>query len=79
MRLVPATDIQISLTADEAVVLFEFLRRYSDQNDLTIVDQAEQRALWNLCCVLERGALAPLAGDWPDLLQHARVRLRDEE
>ncbi len=79
MRLDPATDVQISLTADEAIVLFEFVRRYSDLDDLTIVDQAEQRALWNLCCVLERGALASLAGDWPDLLQRARDRLRDEE
>jgi len=79
MRVDPATDVQISLTADEAVVLFEFVRRYSDLDDLTIVDQAEQRALWNLCCVLERGALAPLAGDWPDLLQQARDRLRDEK
>jgi hypothetical protein len=79
MRVDQATDVQLVLTADEAVVLFEFLRRYSDSNDLTIVDQAEQRALWNLCCVLERGALAPITGDWPVLLQQARARLRDEK
>lgn len=72
-------DVQISLTADEAVVLFEFVRRFSDSDELTIVDQAEQRALWNLCCILERGALAPLVGDWADLLQQARDRLRDEK
>jgi hypothetical protein len=79
MRPDPSTDVQISLTADESVVLFEFVRRFSDSDDLTIVDQAEQRALWNLCCILERGALAPLEGDWPDLLQQARERLRDEK
>lgn len=79
MRADHPTDVQISLTADEAVVLFEFVRRFSDLDDLTIVDQAEQRALWNLCCILERGALAPLSGDWKDLLRQARDRLRDEK
>lgn len=74
-----STDVQISLSADEAIVLFEFLRRFSDSDDLTIVDQAEQRVLWNLCCILERGALTPFTGDWPVLLQQARERLRDEE
>lgn len=79
MRVDPSTDVQISLTADEAIVLFEFVRRYADLDKLTIVDQAEQRALWNLCCVFERGILAPLEGDWADLLQQARDRLRDEK
>ena len=71
--------IQISLTADEAVVLFEIVRRFSDTDLLTIVDQAERRALWNLCCIFERGALSSFAGEWPDLLRQARDRLRDEE
>ena len=79
MEANPSTDVQLSLTADEATVLFEFVRRFSDSGDLTIVDQAEQRVLWNLCCILERGAMAHLQGDWPDLLQQARDGLRDEK
>jgi len=75
----PSPSVQISLTADEAVVLFEFVRRFSDSDVLSIVDRAEQRALWNLCCIFERGALAEIEGDWPDLLHHARDRLRDEQ
>lgn len=78
MTIEPITSIQISLTVDEAVVLFEFVRRFSDSDSLEIVDQAEQRALWNLCCVFERGALSSLEDDWPVLLQQARDRLRDE-
>lgn len=78
MRENSSADVQISLTADEAVVLFEFVRRFSDLNELTIVNQAEERALWNLCCLLEKGSLGPLSGKWPDLLQQARDRLRDE-
>jgi len=33
--------VQISLTADEALVLFEFLSRFEESSELTIVDQAE--------------------------------------
>jgi hypothetical protein len=77
MTTPPAISVQIPLTADEAVVLFEFVRRFSDSNVLTIVDQAEQRALWNLCCIFERGPLGSIEGDWPDLLRQARDRLRD--
>jgi hypothetical protein len=39
--------VQISLTADEALVLFEFLSRFEKSNELSIVDQAEERALSN--------------------------------
>ena len=36
----PNHDVTITLTSDEAVVLFEFLRRFSDTDKLTIEDQA---------------------------------------
>jgi hypothetical protein len=73
-------EIHISLTADEAVVLFEFLRRFSDSDpsELTLIDQAEQRALWNLCCVFEKGALSSIEGDWTTVVRDARDRLRDD-
>lgn len=77
-QISPSTDVQVSLTSDEAIVLFEFVRRFSNSHELTIVDQVEQRVLWNLCCIFERGVMAHLEGDWADLLRHARERLRDE-
>ena len=46
-------DVTVRLNANEALVLFEFLTRYSDEDRLEILDQAEQRALWNLQCSLE--------------------------
>ena len=52
--------IEIKLTGDEAVVLFEFLSRFSDSEQLTIADQAEKRALWNLTCSLEKTLVGPL-------------------
>lgn len=75
----PETSVQISLTSDEAVVLFEFVRRFSESDSLTIVDQSERQALWNLCRIFERGALSSIKGDWPGILHQARDRLRGED
>lgn len=44
--------ITIELMTDEALVLFDLLGRYSDNDKIEIEDQAEQRALWNLECEL---------------------------
>jgi hypothetical protein len=66
-------EVVIRLSVPEAVVLDAFLRRYVETDQLTIVDQAEQRALWNLQCVFEK------VGDpaWPPVEQ-ALATLRDE-
>ncbi len=39
---------RLELTEDEALVLFDFLRRFDDEGSLTIKDQAEECTLWNL-------------------------------
>ena len=73
------TEVHITLTGDEALVLFELLRRYSDSDQLNIVDQAEQRALWNLCCIFETKSVAPFNMEYGQVLSEARARLRDDE
>lgn len=45
--------VTLTLTPNEALVLFEFLSRYTDDGTLSIVDQAEQRVLWDLLAGLE--------------------------
>jgi hypothetical protein len=69
----PDGQVTIRLTVPEAVVLDAFLRRYSDTDKLTVEDQAEQWALWNLQCLFER------EGDpsWPSV-EEARAMLRDQ-
>jgi hypothetical protein len=69
--------VHIELTADEALVLSEFLARYCDSNTLTIEDQAEQRALWNLHCLLEKQLVEPFDPNYSGLVDAARDRLRD--
>jgi hypothetical protein len=71
--------VQIELTTDEALVLFEFLQRFSESDALTLEDQAEQRVLWNLCCVMEKTLSEPFAVNYAELLAQARDRLRDND
>lgn len=71
--------VRIELTGDEALVLFDFLERFSESDKLVLEDQAEQRALWNLTCILEQALAQPFAANYGDLLSQARDRLRDDE
>jgi hypothetical protein len=69
--------LTLQLTPDEALVLYEFLARYSDSDSLETVDQAEQRALWNLHGILERQMVEIFDPDYRKLVAGARERLRD--
>jgi hypothetical protein len=73
-----SAEISISLTCDEALVLFEFLARFRFDQKLKIFDQAEERALWNLHCLLEEKLVEPLKEEYRDLVTEARNRLRDK-
>ncbi len=70
--------VLIPLTADETLVLFEFLQRFSSTDELTIEDQSEQRALWNLCCLFEKHLSVPFDANYTEILQAAQDRLRDD-
>ncbi|MFG2059354.1 hypothetical protein ACGFI9_35620 [Micromonospora sp. NPDC048930] len=55
-------EVVLRLSRDEALVLFEWLYRTDKTtNDFVdlVEDQAEQRALWNLTCLLERELVEP--------------------
>jgi hypothetical protein len=66
------SEVTIRLTVTEAMVLHALLKRYSQTDKLTVEDQAEQRALWNLECLFER-EVSPM---WPTL-EESRESLRD--
>lgn len=71
--------INLSLTKDEAIVLFEFLSRFSNSDSkLTIEDQAEERVLWNVCCELEKILVAPFQENYREILNQAREKVRDK-
>lgn len=69
--------IIIEIGKAQALVLFEFLSRFSDNDELLIRDQAEARVLWDLCCSLEKQLAEPFGPDYVELLQQARDQVRD--
>jgi hypothetical protein len=70
--------VHLQMSADEALVFFEFLSRFADSDQLSIADQAETRTLWNLCGRLERQLSGPFSPRYSELLAQARSRLRDD-
>ena len=71
-------EVKITLTEDEAWVLFELTRRFSDSNKLNIEDQSEERALWNLCCIFEKTLHQEQDIEYTDFIAQCRERLKDE-
>ncbi|MBO0360119.1 hypothetical protein J0X19_19315 [Hymenobacter sp. BT186] len=73
-------EVNIKLTKDEALVLFEFLARFNESDNPTIFeDQAEQRVLWDIECILEKQLVEPFSPYYMDIIKEARNRIRDEE
>lgn len=70
--------IQINLNKDEAIILFEFLSRFSNEDILEISDQSEERVLWNIQCDLEKILSEPFSEKYKEILENARDRIRDE-
>ena len=68
-------EVEIKLTKDEALVLFDVMSRFSNEDKLCIQDQAEERALWNLTCVLEKELAEPFSKNWQSIIEAARSRL----
>lgn len=71
-------EVIVTLTKSEAVVLFDFCSRFSDQGTLSIEDQAEERALWNLEALLERLLPELFLPDYREEVASARDQLRDD-
>jgi hypothetical protein len=72
-----AEQVPLRLSRAHAIVLFEFLSRFSQQERLTIEHQAEERVLWDLCADLERELAEPFRADYADILRGARELVAD--
>ena len=70
-------EIVLRLSESEAWVLFEFVKRFSDTDELKIEDYSERRALWNLCCVFERTLSSANIDDFESFLESCKSKLRD--
>jgi hypothetical protein len=66
----------VQLDPHDALVLFDFVSRFTETDQLSIADPAERAALWNLCAVLESVLVEPLRSDYEVLLRDARSQVR---
>jgi hypothetical protein len=71
--------VTLSLSDAEALVLFEFLSRFANDEVLAIEDQSEARVLWNLQASLEKELSEAFREDYLRLLETARNVIRDKE
>ena len=72
--------VNIELTKEEAIVLFEFLGRFNENDELNRFEgQAEQRVLWDIECILEKELSEPFRADYKEIVKKARESVRDEK
>jgi hypothetical protein len=72
--------INLTITKNEALVLFEFLARFNQSKYSDIFeDQAEQKTLWILEGQLERQLVEPFRPDYKTIINEARNNIRDKE
>ena len=69
--------VTIELTGDQALVLFDWIRRFNEQEREDFEDQAEERVLWDIETMLEKALVEPFAQDYDQLLTAARATDRD--
>ncbi|HEY1379487.1 MAG TPA: hypothetical protein VGF55_21975 [Gemmataceae bacterium] len=69
------SQVNVSLTKAEAIVLVEFLLRFRDQDRLTIEHEGERQSLWDLCCVVERQIPELFDPQWKVLVEQARIAI----
>ncbi|SDT07188.1 hypothetical protein [Microlunatus soli] len=68
-------DVELTLTQDEALVVYDWLTRFN-LADGAVDHHAERRVLWDLESALESKLTAPLSERYPQLLAAARDRVQ---
>ena len=71
--------VVLRLSKDEALVLYEFVSRFGAEKRVEVKDRAEEQALWNLECLLEKELAEPFAPDYAEILERAKARLSPGE
>ena len=67
--------IAITLSRDEALVLFEFFSRFREKEDFTLRHNAEYLALSRISAQLDKALVEPFQSDYSKLLHAARNRV----
>ncbi|MBL8897878.1 MAG: hypothetical protein JNM84_09625 [Planctomycetes bacterium] len=67
--------VLLTLSKDEALVLFDWLSREEREGELPALDAAEVITLWRLHGALEKGMTEPFLSSYAERLAMARSRL----
>jgi hypothetical protein len=67
--------VNITLSEDEALVLFEFFARFADNDEFRIQHNAEFVAFMRMSGQLEKALVAPFQGNYKEQLRAAQERL----
>lgn len=70
-----STNVTITLSHDEALVLFEFFARFDDSNEFTLRNTAEYLVFARLSAQLDKDLVEPFHSDYRAMLEAARDRL----
>ena len=70
--------IKIELTSQQALVLFDWVKRFNERESEQFEDQAEERVLWDVED-LEKALVELFQDDYERLLAEARAAVRDPE
>ena len=72
-------ELLLTLTQNEALVLYDWLVRFNESEEKQFDDRCEQRLLHDLEAVLEKNLTTVFSKDYAVLLDHARSMVRDTE
>lgn len=73
-------EINIKLTKDEALVLFEFISRFNETEHKELFqDQSEQKMMWLIEGQLQKALSEPFRPDYKEIIDNARKNIQDEE
>jgi len=73
------TPVALSLSHDQALVLFDWLGREEGKNRILTEHPAEQQVLWEIEGQLERALVEPLQPDYAAAIAAARARIMSRE
>lgn len=69
--------VHITISEDEALVLFEFLERFGDTENLSFTHAAEYIALMKISAQIDKSIVAMFKPDYSTLLESARQRVAE--
>lgn len=68
-------EINIKISEDEAIVLFEFFERFGDKGRLYFVHPAEYIALMKISAQIDKSTSAMFSKNYAEILSEARERI----